>query len=342
MSPARRGPERAGWTVLLVPDRGRHRVREFVVSGRHLARIRIAGVAAAVLFVVGMGLLGMVWARVFGYGDLAAENASLRGRLASIEHDVEGLQDAIRRIRLYDTQIRHLSAGADLPGTGAMDAEDAEAWQELWGDDLPTRPERTLRPGEDGDPMEEISAEEGADPEAVPGDIRPTELWAMAVEARARRLVHVVHRMEPRMSAMVQDLEDWRSYRSAYPQIWPVHGLLSSGFGYRRSPFSRRWKFHTGIDLAGDRGTPIFAVAPGLVTLAGYHYGYGRMIELDHGHGIRTRYAHNTAHYVMEGQVVETGQLIAALGSTGRTTGPHLHFELLVDGEQVDPLEYLP
>jgi murein DD-endopeptidase MepM/ murein hydrolase activator NlpD len=341
--PADPGPQ-GGWTVLLVPDRGRHRVREFTVSPHHLARARTIGVILAVAFVAGMGMLGMLWTRIWGYDGLAEENVALRGRLASIEHDVEDLQDAIRRIRLYDTQIRHLAAGSDLPGTGALDDDEAREWRALWGDDLPTRPqgdERPVLPGEDGEPMEEIPTEIGDD-DVVPGDIRPAELWAMAVEARARRLVHLVHRMEPRMSAMVQDLEDWRSYRSAFPRIWPVDGVLSSGFGYRRSPFSRRWKFHTGIDLAGDRGTPIFAVAPGVVTFAGYHYGYGRMVEIDHGHDIHTRYAHNTAHYVMEGQTVEVGQLVAALGSSGRTTGPHLHFEVLVDGEQVDPLEYLP
>ncbi len=337
------GPQ-GGWTVLLVPDRGRHRVREITISHLHLNRVRSAAVLLAVLFVVGMGVLGMVWTRIWGYGGLAEENVALRSHLASIEHDVEDLQDAIRRIRLYDTQIRHLAAASDLPGTGALDEDEAREWRALWGEDLPARPqgdERPIRPGEDGEPMEEIPTEFG-DEDVVPGDIRPAELWAMAVEARARQLVHLVHRMEPRMSAMVQDLEDWRSYRSAFPRIWPVHAVLSSGFGYRRSPFSRRWKFHTGIDLAGDRGTPIYAVAPGVVTFAGYHYGYGRMVEVDHGHGIHTRYAHNTAHYVMEGQTVEVGQLVAALGSSGRTTGPHLHFELLVDGEQVDPLEYLP
>ncbi|MBN1336301.1 MAG: M23 family metallopeptidase [Deltaproteobacteria bacterium] len=338
------GPQ-GGWTVLLVPDRGRHRVREFTISLRHVARARVLLAALAVAFVLGMGTLGMLWARISGYGRLADENIALRSHLASIEHDVEDLQDAIRRMRLYDTQIRHLAAGSDLPGTGALDEDEAREWQELWGDDLPTRPsadERPNLPGEDGDPMEEILTEQDGDYDVFPGDIRPAELWAVAVEARARQLVRLVHRMEPRMSAMVQDLEDWRSYRSAFPRIWPVQGVLSSGFGYRRSPFSRRWKFHTGIDLAGDRGTPIYAVAPGVVTFAGYHYGYGRMVEIDHGHGIHTRYAHNTAHYVMEGQTVETGQLVAALGSSGRTTGPHLHFEVLVDGQQVDPLEYLP
>ncbi len=329
--------DRGGITVLLVPDQGARDVRQLHIRGRQLRRARYLGAFLAVFALLIMVSAGLLWNRIWGYDDLVYENLVLRQRLESIDQQLERVDDALRRIRLYDTQIRHLSHDADLPGFGPVEPGEQEQWEQIWGDDAPPLP--------DGRP--ELPSLEAA--ESVPGsagvgsaDIRPTELWALAVETRAVQLVGLVDEMEPRMSTMVQDLEDWRSYRACLPAIWPAYGMLTSEFGYRRSPFSRRWKFHSGIDIAGPRGTPIFAVAPGVVTFSSYNSGYGRMIELDHGHGVKTRYAHNTSHFVREGDVVDVGDRIATIGSTGRTTGPHLHFELTIDGQAVDPMEYMP
>ena len=96
------------------------------------------------------------------------------------------------------------------------------------------------------------------------------------------------------------------------------------------------------IDVAAPRGTPVYAVSAGLVHTARYNSGYGRIVVIDHGFGIRSRYAHNSSLLVRKGERVEAGQLIATVGSTGQSTGPHLHFELLIDGQAVDPLDYLP
>lgn len=333
-SPARE--HGGGYTVLLVPTGGTGEVRQVEVTARHLRRLRQVAVVGAGLFTLLMLLLGIFTARVVTYGSVMEENLALRTRMATLDRATAQLEDAIRRIRLYDTQIRSLSDDADLPGFGPLDGEDAAAWEAVTGLD-PEDGTRPYYPGEAGDPMEELPTDEVA-----PGDVRPAELWAMALEARTARLVGLVQQMEPRMSAMVQDLEDWRSYRSAFPSVWPARGRLSSGFGYRRSPFSRRWKFHTGLDIGAPRGSPIYAVSPGVVVYSGYNQGYGRMIEVDHGHGIHSRYAHNTSHFVAPGDLVEAGQIIATIGSTGRTTGPHLHFEMKIDGEFVDPLDYLP
>ncbi len=331
-------PVRGGYTLLVVPDEGSSAVRQLHLPARTLRMAKLAAAGLAALALLSLTALAMFWTRIVSHDDLVHENLVLRQRLDSIDQQLERVDDALRRIRLYDTQIRHLGHDADLPGFGPVDREERDRWDALWGEDAPPLPD---------DQRPEVPSIEGA--QAVPGsagvgaiDIRPAELWAMAVEDRATQLVGMVDEMEPRMSAMVQDLEDWRSYRSALPSIWPAYGMLTSEFGYRRSPFSRRWKFHSGIDIAGPRGTPIFAVAPGAVSFAGYNSGYGRMIEIDHGYGVTTRYAHNTSHFVREGDVVDVGERIATIGSTGRTTGPHLHFELVIDGQAVDPMEYMP
>lgn len=131
--------------------------------------------------------------------------------------------------------------------------------------------------------------------------------------------------------------------RLALPRRWPAEGDLTSSFGYRESPVGRaRTRFHSGIDVANRRGTAIVAAAPGVVRDVSFNSGYGRVIEVDHGYGVSTLYAHCTSILVREGQVVEEGRLIATIGSTGWSTGPHLHFEVRIHEEAVDPLDFLP
>jgi murein DD-endopeptidase MepM/ murein hydrolase activator NlpD len=122
---------------------------------------------------------------------------------------------------------------------------------------------------------------------------------------------------------------------SAAGFIWPVHGVLTSGFGYR-------WgRMHEGIDLAVSSGTPVVAAASGTVIVAGWMGGYGNLVVVDHGGGVSTAYGHNTMVTVGVGQHVAQGQLISYSGSTGHSTGPHVHFEVRINGSPVDPMGYL-
>ena len=117
--------------------------------------------------------------------------------------------------------------------------------------------------------------------------------------------------------------------------------IISSGFGMRIDPFIRAPAMHTGLDFRGDTGDPVRATADGKVTVAGWNGGYGRMVEIDHGNGLITRYGHLSAISVKVGQRVRAGQVIGKIGSTGRSTGPHLHYETRVGGDAVDPLKFL-
>lgn len=121
------------------------------------------------------------------------------------------------------------------------------------------------------------------------------------------------------------------------PSIWPAAGYVSSPYGLRFNGT----EFHQGIDIAADMGTPIVATADGVVTAAGWNGGYGNMVDVDHGGGIVTRYGHASAVAVTVGQQVRRGEVIAYVGSTGRSTGPHVHYEVRVDGQPVNPAGYL-
>ncbi|WP_397475923.1 M23 family metallopeptidase [Pusillimonas sp.] len=129
---------------------------------------------------------------------------------------------------------------------------------------------------------------------------------------------------------------------ASLPSLMPVnYPYLSSSFGWRRHPISGRHVMHEGLDFAAPKGTPIYAASGGVVTFAGYKSGYGKMVEINHGNDLNTRYAHASKLKVKAGDIVERGQEIAAVGSTGHSTGPHLHFEVRMAGHPLDPVLFL-
>lgn len=129
---------------------------------------------------------------------------------------------------------------------------------------------------------------------------------------------------------------------SVTPDIWPVSGVVSSHFGFRISPGGIGSTYHEGLDIASSYGNPVHATANGRITQAGWVNGYGYLVEIDHGNGIKTRYGHNSALLVSVGDQVVQGQTISLIGSTGNSTGPHCHYEVRVNGEAVDPTLFLP
>lgn len=134
-----------------------------------------------------------------------------------------------------------------------------------------------------------------------------------------------------------------KSIRDAHtPAIWPSRGLVTSYFGERTNPITGRHQFHTGIDIASRRGTPVYATADGVVVFAGRSGGgLGRLVMISHGNGLKTRYGHLSETYVAPGQKVTRGTKIGAVGMTGRTTGPHLHYEVVKNGTSVNPRKYI-
>ena len=164
----------------------------------------------------------------------------------------------------------------------------------------------------------------------------------------------------PNLTAMVDDLQSQLSSREqqlgvlenliltrelnkqVYPEGRPVRdSWISSYFGRRADPFTGFSAVHKGLDFAGPEGTKVMTVAAGLVTFAGDRPGFGEMVEINHGNGLATRYCHNEKLLVRQGEMVRKGQEVSLMGSTGRSTGPHLHFEVLKDGAQVDPLRFI-
>jgi murein DD-endopeptidase MepM/ murein hydrolase activator NlpD len=141
-------------------------------------------------------------------------------------------------------------------------------------------------------------------------------------------------------------LESVLMSRSLRERVMPsgrpiVEGWLSSRFGKRNDPFTGKQEYHKGLDFAGRKGADVVAVGDGVVSWSGKRYGYGNLVEINHGNGYVTRYGHNLNNLVMVGDTVKKGELIALMGSTGRSTGPHVHFEVLRNGKAVNPSRYI-
>ena len=147
--------------------------------------------------------------------------------------------------------------------------------------------------------------------------------------------------LEVRVNEVYEANEDKLSFWASSPSLWPVQGWLTSGFGYRYSPWGGGVKMHKGIDIAAPMGTTIRAPSDGVVVFSGGKGGYGRTVILDHGYGIKTLFGHNSEILVVEGDMVKRGQKIATVGSTGASTGPHLHYEVHVDGIPTNPMNYI-
>jgi len=198
-----------------------------------------------------------------------------------------------------------------------------------------------------------LDLQEPQDPSIAAGGPQPdTREINMYLEEGLKRQIQRVHweMEELQMLAEIQErnaykverfFDSQRSLLASTPTTWPVRGWITSSFGQRMSPFTGRLQMHEGLDIAARPGTPVKASAEGVVIYSGWKSDFGKLVTIDHGYGYRTRYGHMSKIYVKNGQRVKRGDTLGAVGSTGRSTGPHLHYEVKVRGLPVNPKTYL-
>jgi murein DD-endopeptidase MepM/ murein hydrolase activator NlpD len=173
-----------------------------------------------------------------------------------------------------------------------------------------------------------------------------------AIEDAHKRLTRLMHQsldnLEDEIAVQTQEkaqlyefLEGQKSMLACTPSIWPAQGWATSGFGNRISPFTNQKEFHEGFDISARIGTEIIAPADGVISEIGKTYGFGNLLVISHGYGIKTIYGHLSKSLVKKGQSVKRGDKIALIGNSGRTTGPHLHYEIQLNGMPVNPQNYI-
>ena len=298
-----------------------------IFSSEEFKKLKIFGGAAAVLLILSISLAG--WA---GYSTnaLHAENELYRSQLKMADEKMQALENKAKTVEKISGQLQELvrTNGGKVPentgmGTGGIGGAS-------------TVPDiaKTAGNKKEEDDDEKIAVSE------TPGELlKEMRRLDERLDKQIRLVVAVRSEFMNQAYGAVSSVVN---PTAETPNIWPVAGPISSYYGYRTSPGGIGSTFHEGVDIAGDYGTPISATAAGTVTQAGWVGGYGYLVEVKHADGIVTRYGHNSAVLVYEGQHVDQGSMIALMGSTGNSTGPHCHYEVRIHGEAVDPMYFLP
>jgi murein DD-endopeptidase MepM/ murein hydrolase activator NlpD len=292
---------------------------------------------AAGLLVVAVGGIGIDYVRLraeaIDVEEMRADTTRRRQELDALKAEVGGLSQQFEAIRELERKVRVIAnlpdavqearVPSDAGQGGAEDTDGANGAEPV----IETR----------------VPSAEHHDEEAKAAASPEAELRAALdrIERRARKLSTLFPEQRASLEALVAGLEDRREQLAATPSIWPTNGYVTSGYGFRTSPFTGRKQFHAGIDIAADYGTRIISPASGRVVFAGRRGAFGRVVEIDHGFGVRTIFGHTDDIYVRVGQRVERGTKIASVGSTGRSTGPHLHYQLKAQGKTVNPADYI-
>lgn len=154
-------------------------------------------------------------------------------------------------------------------------------------------------------------------------------------------IIDIIKTQADDYSNLIVEIENSLEYLDATPDFMPTNGRITSPFGMRNDPINNKRTMHLGIDIATSLGDPLYAAGNGIVTFSGYSGSYGKIIIISHGYGYKTVYAHNNSNYVKVGQKVEKGQQIGEIGNSGKTTGPHVHFEVHLNGKQINPTKIL-
>ncbi|MBN1203668.1 MAG: M23 family metallopeptidase [Myxococcaceae bacterium] len=241
---------------------------------------------------------------------LREENLTLRGQLKSVRERIEHIGTTLDRVERFDQKLRAVTLLSD--------------------------PQRNLAMG----PTE---TEPGTTAPAT--DTQFTQLHASeaptALMGRLDRLSAEATRQEQSLQELQAYFQDQKSLLASTPSLWPARGWVTSDFGQRLDPYTADRVTHAGLDIAAPHGKEVYAPSDGTVLFAGLEGGYGNVIVIDHGYGIKTRYGHLSKMLVKAGDKVKRGARIAAVGNTGRSTGPHLHYEVRVNGIPQNPRKFI-
>lgn len=288
---------------LVLADRTTGVVRRFTISLRPTL-----AVAAGVMSLPILVGLGARWSAQAAISDLQRENVALQLENTSYREATGELAEQITSLQ---------QAVDDLGARATVDPAVGDAMQKL----PPAVKSRAMGGG-----SLPASAIDGA---------------LASPDSAFSALSTLLGAIEARLARVRSGVERRQALAAATPSIWPVAGWLSSAYGTRPDPFTGSKDFHPGLDISADHGRSVQATADGVVESAEYHGSYGNLVVIDHGFGISTRYGHLSRFGAMTGQRVRRGDIIGYVGSTGRSTSPHLHYEILVNGKLTDPLKLL-
>lgn len=300
--------------------------------------VLLGGILALVLTAVLVDYLGLL-AQTAENKRLLAENSQLTKQFQVVEGKVQALETSLERVKTFTTKLKLITN---------VEGEDRSMKLAMGATPAPNKPiEDFNQPMAKRDKLESLGKQDEEFFEQKPLNEQKGELAVeerrdyAALAIRIDRTIKDSQLREQSVLDLWESLSERQSLLNSTPNIRPAKGWFTSRFGYRVSPFTGRPALHTGLDIAAAPGSPVYAPADGIVNFAGYDEGYGKMVTIDHGYGVTTRFGHNAQIYVQVGQKVSRWDVIGSVGNTGRSTGPHCHYEVRVNGVPRDPALYI-
>lgn len=276
---------------------------------------------------------------------LAVENLALKKQFDTVEEKLTSLEASLERIQNFTKKLKLITNVDDEDRTLKL----ALSTVPKQGEAVPLDGNDTSVGSGDRQPSSELLVKEPMIVEKLPADDDSGELATKhdalkdyaSLSIRIDRAVKESQLREQGLLGLWDGLSERQSLLAATPSVKPAHGWFTSRFGYRVDPMNGKSTLHAGLDIAAPPGTPVYAPADGVISHVGYEPGYGKLVSIDHGYGVITRFAHNSRVFVQQGQKVHRWEVISAVGSTGRSTGAHVHYEVRIHGLPVDPMNYI-
>ena len=307
-------------TILIIPASG-HYTRQFAVP-QYLIKVFYF------LLFIGVGVFGFLGLEYYhlrqmknSYYDISAQNQHLKGEAQILMNNLDRVNRSLMRIQDYTTKLDEIvqlkvNKVSKKTGIGPLSQEEYSLAEQPQNQEMKSKTH-------------------------IPLGINIDHLIFRPVFDKLSHIEQQSNKQAFEMQHLLSTLSQKKSLLSSIPSITPVHGWTTSSYGTRISPFTGRKSTHKGVDIAAPVGTPIIAPADGVVIFSGAKAGFGNFIMIAHYDGIVTRYGHNAQNMVQAGQKVKRGDQIASVGMSGRTTGPHLHYELWVHGKTVNPRKFI-
>ncbi|MCB0368018.1 MAG: M23 family metallopeptidase [Bdellovibrionales bacterium] len=331
--------KRKSYTFFVVSNQ-EGQTKKIVISA---AKVKVvAFILSIVILVLTTGLIDYFGLLVQALENkkLKSENAQLLKQFQVVETKVSSLENSLERVKSFTAKLKLITN---------VDAEDRIAKLTMG-----RKPVNGNKYGEDYEPMDQrlspkklmeqdkiLAPEPEVDEQQGEVTVQDSDRDYASLVVRIDKAVKETQLKEQSVIELWEGLSERQSLLNSTPNIKPTRGWITSNFGYRVNPFTGKNTMHAGIDIAAAPGSPVYAPADGLVVYASYDQGYGKLVSIDHGYGVTTRFGHNSQIYVHVGQRVSKWDVISAVGNTGRSTGPHLHYEVRINNVPVDPINFI-
>ena len=309
-------------TIMIIPD-GCRATRQLRIP-EALVKITF-GLSLVALCAAGFVFFDYLELRYFrnNFRMVASENEGLKGEARLLMQNLEEVKGALRRVQDYTGKLGELTAlkvqkFTKKTGIGPLTAEEFSVAQQSTA---------------------VVATKDSS--AYVPVGLNVDKLVFRPIFDRLAYIGHAANNQAMELQHLLSTLSQQKNLLSSIPSVAPVDGWITSGFGTRVSPFTGERTAHAGIDIAAPVGTPIMAPADGVVIFTGAKAGFGNFIMIAHGYGVVTRYGHNNQNLVQPGQKVGRGEQIGTVGETGRATGPHLHYEVVINGKLENPQKFI-